>query len=324
MLIKGFNGHKQAAGGDGTPVTEYLANSCRSADKDGSGSIQATQLVDELQKEGITITACQASILQQRFGGNAGGIDATPKIEYMRMLQFVKDGVASPNNNKIPKLEESLIRQPKLEPSQQSEQLTLQFEQQTQQSEQQPQQSEQSMQRSELPKPKIDQQLKQRIDGQPTDEQDLEPLKNLFDKLDKDSSGTVDKQEWGRALSQNKEALAQYFAGETLSEIGKQFNRIDADQSGDLSWAEVESAVADQRTQSAAQQAAQQQQQQQAAQQQPVVVEQQVAQQPVVGELAAPVVHTEMEDKQQQQKQHQKQKQQQKQQQKQRNGAADG
>jgi hypothetical protein len=75
------------------------------------------------------------------------------------------------------------------------------------------------------------------------DEYALVPLRKLFDKLDKDSSGTVDKKEWGRSLSQNKELMAKYFGGETMAEIGKQFNCIDADQSGDLTWEEVKDAV---------------------------------------------------------------------------------
>jgi hypothetical protein len=71
----------------------------------------------------------------------------------------------------------------------------------------------------------------------------LAELSALFDKLDKDSSGTVDKKEWGRSLSQNKELMAKYFGGESMAEIGKQFNRIDTDCSGDLTWEEVKNAV---------------------------------------------------------------------------------
>ena len=71
----------------------------------------------------------------------------------------------------------------------------------------------------------------------------LTELRALFDKLDKNGNGTVDKKEWGRALSANREAMAKFFGGETMAEIGKQFKRIDVDKSGDLSWEEVMSAV---------------------------------------------------------------------------------
>jgi hypothetical protein len=71
----------------------------------------------------------------------------------------------------------------------------------------------------------------------------LAELRALFDKLDKDSGGTVDKKEWGRSLSQNKALMAKHFGGETMGEIGKQFNRIDADASGDLTWEEVKAAA---------------------------------------------------------------------------------
>jgi hypothetical protein len=37
--------------------------------------------------------------------------------------------------------------------------------------------------------------------------------------------------------------MAKYFGGETMGEIGKQFNRIDADGSGDLTWEEVKAAA---------------------------------------------------------------------------------
>jgi hypothetical protein len=44
----------------------------------------------------------------------------------------------------------------------------------------------------------------------------LAGLRALFDKLDKDSGGTVDKKEWGRSLSQNKALMAKHFGGETM------------------------------------------------------------------------------------------------------------
>merc|ERR1719181_1272734 len=68
-------------------------------------------------------------------------------------------------------------------------------------------------------------------------------LRVLFDKLDKNGNGTVGKKEWGKSLSANREAMAKFFGGETMAQIGKQFNRIDADKSGDLTWEEVKAAV---------------------------------------------------------------------------------
>jgi hypothetical protein len=79
--------------------------------------------------------------------------------------------------------------------------------------------------------------------GKHASSQDLTPLKDAFDKLDKDSNGTVDKKEWGHALFENRQVLGQYFGGKTLAEIGENFNRIDADESGDLTWEEVKTAA---------------------------------------------------------------------------------
>jgi Ca2+-binding EF-hand superfamily protein len=75
------------------------------------------------------------------------------------------------------------------------------------------------------------------------DSGELAELRALFDKLDKDKNGTVDKKEWGKAVYRNKETLSKYFGGETTAEIGKRFNCIDANQSGDLTWAEIKQAA---------------------------------------------------------------------------------
>jgi len=68
-------------------------------------------------------------------------------------------------------------------------------------------------------------------------------LKALFDTLDKDGDGQVTSKEWGKAVSKNKKKLAKFFGGQTMKEIGQQFNRIDADGSGDLTWDEFMSGV---------------------------------------------------------------------------------
>jgi len=54
----------------------------------------------------------------------------------------------------------------------------------------------------------------------------------------------VTKKEWGKALSKNKDLVSKFFGGQTLKEIGKQFARIDADGSGDLTWDEFVSGLA--------------------------------------------------------------------------------
>jgi len=69
-------------------------------------------------------------------------------------------------------------------------------------------------------------------------------LKALFSTLDKDGDGKVTKKEWGKALSKNKDLVSKFFGGQTLKEIGKQFARIDADGSGDLTWDEFVSGLA--------------------------------------------------------------------------------
>jgi len=68
-------------------------------------------------------------------------------------------------------------------------------------------------------------------------------LEALFKTLDKDGNGTVDKKEWGKAVSKNRKKLAKFFGGATMREIGEQFKRIDADDSGDLTWDEFVAGV---------------------------------------------------------------------------------
>jgi len=65
-----------------------------------------------------------------------------------------------------------------------------------------------------------------------------EELKALFDTLDKNGDGTVSKKEWGSAVKKNQEQLKKFFGGSNIKAIGKAFNRIDADGSGDLTWDE--------------------------------------------------------------------------------------
>ena len=67
-------------------------------------------------------------------------------------------------------------------------------------------------------------------------------LKTVFDKLDKNGSGTIDKKEWGKALKENYDTLSVLFGGASIADLGKKFNIIDEDGSGDLSWKEVTSA----------------------------------------------------------------------------------
>jgi len=68
-------------------------------------------------------------------------------------------------------------------------------------------------------------------------------LRALFDALDGDGDGRVDKKEWGRALGKNAALMGSYFGGATMGEIGSAFRRIDGDNSDDLSWEEFEAAA---------------------------------------------------------------------------------
>jgi Ca2+-binding EF-hand superfamily protein len=52
----------------------------------------------------------------------------------------------------------------------------------------------------------------------------------------------VTSKEWGSAVSQNKEVMQKYFGGKNVKAIGKAFKRIDADDSGGLTWDEFVAA----------------------------------------------------------------------------------
>ena len=70
-----------------------------------------------------------------------------------------------------------------------------------------------------------------------TDEGSAE-LKQLYETLDKDGDGKVSSKEWGSAVYKNQDIMKKYFGGRTLEEIGRAFNRIDADNSDSLTWDE--------------------------------------------------------------------------------------
>lgn len=63
-------------------------------------------------------------------------------------------------------------------------------------------------------------------------------LRALWDTLDTNGDGVVSSKEWGQKVAKEKELMAKYFGGKNLKQIGKAFNRIDADGSGDLTWDE--------------------------------------------------------------------------------------
>lgn len=70
-------------------------------------------------------------------------------------------------------------------------------------------------------------------------------LKALFEDLDVDGSGEVDKKEWGKAVRAHAGTMAKFFGGaaaseHTLKSIGEAFNKIDKDKSGTLTWTEFE------------------------------------------------------------------------------------
>lgn len=69
-------------------------------------------------------------------------------------------------------------------------------------------------------------------------------LKALFKTLDKDGDSTVSSKEWGSAVYKNQDVMKKYFGGSSLSEIGRAFNRIDADNSDSLTWDEFVEATA--------------------------------------------------------------------------------
>ena len=64
-------------------------------------------------------------------------------------------------------------------------------------------------------------------------------LRALFDSLDKDGDGNVTSKEWGKGMKANWKSLSKFFGGVTIAEVGKAFARLDADNSGDLTWDEV-------------------------------------------------------------------------------------
>ena len=69
-------------------------------------------------------------------------------------------------------------------------------------------------------------------------------LRALFDALDTDGDGFVDRKEWGGAVSKHRAAMSKFFGGSTLREVGSKFKVIDADGNNELSWEEfVEEAA---------------------------------------------------------------------------------
>lgn len=66
----------------------------------------------------------------------------------------------------------------------------------------------------------------------------LAELKALWDTLDKDGDGHVTGKEWGSAVKKNEQVLKKFFGGKNLKQIGKHFNKLDVDGSGDLTWDE--------------------------------------------------------------------------------------
>lgn len=69
-------------------------------------------------------------------------------------------------------------------------------------------------------------------------------LKQLFDTLDKDNSGSVDVSEWSRGVEENRVKVAKLFGVATQAEIATAFARIDTDGDGMLTWAEFVSGAA--------------------------------------------------------------------------------
>jgi len=68
-------------------------------------------------------------------------------------------------------------------------------------------------------------------------------LKALFDALDVNGDGAVSSKEWGQGLSKNQALMQKYFGGATAAEVGRQFNRIDADDDRKLTWSEMLAAA---------------------------------------------------------------------------------
>ena len=78
-------------------------------------------------------------------------------------------------------------------------------------------------------------------------------LRKLFTSLDADGDGHVTRKEWGSAIGKHAKLARHCFGGATLSEIGMAFARIDADDSGDLTWDEFKGVAADHRQNAATQ-----------------------------------------------------------------------
>merc|ERR1712150_143219 len=68
-------------------------------------------------------------------------------------------------------------------------------------------------------------------------------LKEIFLEMDIDASGYVDSQEWGRQLNAFKDRLGNFFMGKSLPELGKMFNKIDANHDDKISWDEIQVSV---------------------------------------------------------------------------------
>lgn len=63
-------------------------------------------------------------------------------------------------------------------------------------------------------------------------------FKALWARLDTDGDGKVTGKEWGSSVKREHEVMSKYFGGKNLKEVGKMFNKIDIDGSGDLTWDE--------------------------------------------------------------------------------------
>jgi len=65
-------------------------------------------------------------------------------------------------------------------------------------------------------------------------------LKDLFEELDSDNSGSVSSKEWGKNVYKKRVALAAAFGNGTtvIATIGKLFNTADTDGDDELSWDE--------------------------------------------------------------------------------------
>ena len=82
--------------------------------------------------------------------------------------------------------------------------------------------------------------LAKKADAELASYPDQSNLRALFEMLDKDKSGGVSANEWGRNLHDNKDAMAKHFGGnpDVLSTIGRLFSFADADGDDNLTWDE--------------------------------------------------------------------------------------